>query len=60
MIPLQQDKDKTGKRFLTCYLFPQDFLRNGKDKYSIKKNVLHKINLQQINKKIHLILKNQF
>lgn len=37
MIPLQQDKDKTGKRFLTCYLFPQDLLR-GDSKQSFKSN----------------------
>jgi Leucine-rich repeat (LRR) protein len=24
LIPLQQEKDKSGKRFLTCYLFPQE------------------------------------
>lgn len=28
LIQLQQEKDKSGKRFLTCYLFPQAQINN--------------------------------
>lgn len=35
LIQLQQEKDKTGKRFLTCYLFPQEQISRNRGKIFI-------------------------